>query len=350
MKTLFFSNLLNPCVNKLFFIFGYLFFLLYAFQARSGETFITETVWVENRSPIMQLFSLSRPDFYPNQTTGTITWSPRLEVVNYISSTRKGGDFIFIDGETWQISNTLRFQLNPQTQIQATLPWIKHNEGLFDNFIYHFHELFQLLQNGRTQEFNDRMTWIFESNGEQVLLYEENTSALGDLQLKLFWTPESKRNIQLSGLLKLPTGNFAHQTGSENIDIGFSATHMNPDWFRQREFLEHKTLAFWYGAGISYIGKAQKLKDFDNYPLSLTFRSGLALEISPKWQLKIQADTNSPLFNTKIRELGWFPVQLTTAIAHTINESTQVDFSIIEDLRPRSAPDVIFNSGLSIHF
>jgi len=319
-------------------------------QTSVAGTFTTSTISTENRSPIIQLFSLARGDYQPNRGIGDFTWQPLVEVSNYISSTRKSGDFILLDGETSFFINTFRYQYTPETTIQTSLPLLSHNKGFLDQFIYHFHDALQLPQNGRTSNNHDRMKWVLQSNSEEVLRFEEPQGSIGDISFKIGWKPKAHSDIQLNYLVKIPTGSFKKQTGSENVDIGVSASQMNPEWFKQRNFLSDSTLAFWFGGGLSYLGKTDELSKFKRYPFSFTLRTGIAWSLYASWQLKFQMDTNSPLFKTEIRELGWFPVQFSIASTYNIKRNIQADFLIIEDLRPRATPDVTFSTGLSYTF
>jgi len=319
----------------------------------AAQTYRTETLAVENRSPIIQLFSLSRAEYFKANKPASVIWKSRFEIINYISATQKNNETFFIDGESLNLSNAFQYQLSENSQLHFIVPWISHNGGITDRFIYNFHDTLQLPQNGRSLEQNNRMLWFLSSNNEEVLSFKNHSSGIGDIQLKYIWSPEQSGNafndnIQFSTLLKLPSGSFEKQTGSGNVDFGISAIHTNPAWFKERRFLSEITLSFWYGAGINFIGRSSGLKLLDRNPFAFTFRSGLAWKLSPTWQLKIQTDTSSPLFKSEIRELGWFPLQFTVASSHTINENTKIDFMIAEDLRPRSAPDVIFSTGMSL--
>lgn len=338
--------------HNVFIIVIFLLITITPSTSDAAQTYTTETLAVENRSPIMQLFSLSRPEYFTDYKPASVVWQPKFEIINYISATRKSNDTFFIDGESLIVSNTFQYQLSDNSQLHFLIPWISHSGGTADRFIYNFHDAFQLPQNGRSLEQNNRMLWFLSSNNEEVLNFQNNSSGIGDIQLKYIWTPEAgnlfEDKVQLSTLLKLPSGSFDKQTGSGNVDLGISAIHTNPAWFKERRFLSEITLSFWYGAGINYIGRSSGLKLLDRNPFALTFRSGLAWKLSPTWQLKIQSDTSSPLFKTEIRELGWFPLQLTLASSHTINKRTKIDFTLAEDLRPRSAPDVIFSAGMSL--
>ena len=316
-------------------------------MCQSAETFSTGTLPIENRSPYLNIFSFSRPDFEVQTPNNELIWRPRLEVINFISSTRKSKDFSLIDGETWIASNTIQYQLNENIQVDLTIPWISHGGGISDRFIYQFHNVFQLPQNGRTKDGNDDMRWLLHSNNE--VLIDQNTSirGVGDISAKVSWTTPRFANTKFSGKLKLPTGSLDKFTGSEEFDFGISVLQYNPPWFESRNFWSETVLSLWYGLGYSVIGKTKLYDEFKTKLGTFTARIGAGWMTMPGWQIKMQLDSNSPLFETKIRELGWYPIQFSIGSSHKLGHASSLDLVIVEDLRPRSAPDVIFSIGFN---
>jgi hypothetical protein len=324
--------------------------LLVSTMTYSAEYFETESINFYNSGPILSLFSFIRPEALSNKEIGTFTYKNQLSLSNYISSTSKDGDQFFIDGESWVLRNTLNYQLSANFLISASLPWLKHSGGISDNFIYNFHDIFQLPQNGRRKENNDDIRWILNSDGVNLLNVEDELSAWGDLSITGQLTSQVTPSLKWAFMTKFPTGDYDKQTGSEKLEFGISVVQSNPDWFKNRTILKDIHLAFWYGSGVSYIGQVNSLKRLDQKPYIVTARSGLAYSPYQDWHLKCQLDIHSPLFNTKIRELGWLPVQISFSTWHRLSQSTNFEFVIIEDLRPRSAPDVIFQTSLQTTF
>lgn len=318
--------------------------------SNAAEVYRTATIDVTNLSPVIQLFALTQPDFYLNHKTNTTHLKSRLELINYLSQTNKGDEYFFIDGETLIATNTYQQQLSDNSIFHLSIPWISHNKGVADSFIYNFHELFQLPQNGRSNERENQLDWVLRKNNANVINLRNHQSGIGDIRLKLSWTPKSLDNTQITTQLKLPTGSFKKQTGSEKVDFGLSILKNNPDWLKKRNWLSDFPLSVWYGAGINYVSAISALEDFDAYPFIATLRSGIAWSIYPHWSLKAQFDSNTPLFNSNIRELGWMPVQISIATEHKLFNNISLNFVLIEDLRPRASPDVTFSSELSIKF
>lgn len=324
--------------------------LCYTSITNAADYFFSESIQFDNQAPILSLFSYSTPEIIKPKTVKSISFKQQLSISNYISSTSKESEQFLMDGETWEIKNILRYQFSPEILVSTSIPWIKHHGGIADSFIYNFHDLFQLPQNGRTKENENELRWILNKDGENILNQSSKQEALGDVDITVQLTPSNTPSIYWSWLIKLPTGNYDAQTGSEKFETGFSFTQLNPDWFRNRTVLPNINLAFWYGFGASYIGKVNALSALNQNRYLLTYRSGLAYAPKDKWHIKCQLDTHSPLFDSEIRELGWHPIQISFSSWHQISDSTTLEFVILEDIRPRTTPDVIFQTSYEVTF
>lgn len=334
-------------------LFPLLLILCFAVLSRLGsaaQTFETDTITLFNNGPVMNLFAVSRPDFITTKPAKSSTIRAQYELTNYISSTAKDADLLFIDGETLTLRHSYRFQYNNHIQLGFSIPWIRHSGGIADSFIFDFHDLLQLPQNGRKENNEYDIRWRLSHDNQILIDIDDNLSGWGDLSITAQLTPQDTPSARWTFMTKLPTGSFEKQTGSERLDMGVSFTEMNPDWFKNRTFLSDFNLAFWYGAGINYLGNTKQLEAMDQKPLVVTLRTGAAYSPISNWHLKTQLDSQSPLYDTEIRELGWFPLMISFATSHRFGSGSLLEFVIIEDLRPRSAPDVIFQTNYQITF
>lgn len=349
MRSLTKTNLKYMTTFPYLIFFMLLNFFLSSF-ATAGQSIDTNTITVFNNSPIVNLVALSRPDFATQKPPKSFTFRAQYEITNYISSTAKNADVLFIDGETLTLRHSISYQFNPGLQLAISIPWIKHSGGMADQFIYNFHDILQLPQNGRTEANEDDIRWRLIHEGQTLLSVQDTLSGWGDISITAQLTPPDSPSVRWSFMTKLPTGDFEEQTGSGKLDLGLSFSEMNPQWFKQRKLLAETDLALWYGAGINYLGKIKQLRALDQAPLVATFRTGAAYAPLESWQLKLQLDSQSPLFDTEIRELGWFPLMLSFASSHQFGSDSILELVITEDLRPRSAPDVIFQTTYQTTF
>ncbi len=333
--------------------YSYLLGLLLNFSLLTctyAQALETETISFFNNGPVANLFAVARPDFYQPIPEKQLRYHLQFELSNYISSTNKNDDLFYIDGETAILRQTWRFQYNEQLQFGFSIPWMRHSGGHADAFIYSFHDILQLPQNGRKKENEDQILWRLRHQGDLLLGVDDNLSGWGDVSITAQLTPSESSSVSWTFMTKLPTGRFEKQTGSEAIDLGFSYTEMNPDWFTSRTWLSDVALALWYGGGLSYLGRSRELSALDQYRLVAAARTGFSYSPYKNWQLKAQLDSQSPLFDTDIRELGWFPLIISFAANYQFTRQSNFEFVIVEDLRPRSAPDVIFQTNYKTLF
>lgn len=319
-----------------------------ASSSRAASTFTTPSLVIENRTPILATTSIIKPDVRALPAANRLEGSTRAELINYLSAGNSGMDGYYIDGETWHLTQSLSLGVGDAGSLILELPWLRHGEGISDHFIYHFHDVLQLPQNGRTPNRHDQQLWDLRVGGQTLLRVEQTESGLGDVRLR--WH-QPLGSSQLGMALKLPTGDFDKQTGSDEFDLGVSLAQQNPDWFRQRNVLAETALALWYGVSLNYVQVNDLLADeLDARPWILAARAGLGWQVSPRWILKTQIDANSPFFDSEIRELGWVPLMIGIASETLITPTTAFDFMIIEDLRPRTSPDVVLSLGLRYRF
>lgn len=317
-------------------------------QSYAEQVFQTSSIHVDNRSPFLMLFGLSRPHVTSLLQDEQWRYNARFELSNYLSAHRGSKENIFIDGETWILSQSLEFNWQDY-QIGVMIPWLKHGPGKLDRSIYTFHDLLQLPQNGRTDDRHDEIYWRLEMDSNEISTLNQSTHRLGDIQLHLT-TALNNPQWQINAMLKLPSGRFSKQSGSEALDAGIAFSQANPDWLAKRSWLSKHALSFWWGSGLTYVGKSDKLDAMDQYPLAATFRVGMAWKSTEHWQIKGQLDSNSPLFDSEIRELGWMPVQASLSGQYRFSDTRYLSATIIEDLRPRVTPDVIFSFEFSTLF
>ena len=320
-------------------------------NTHAAQTFYCDTIAVSNNNPIAMLFAHPKPSFDTSELPGTITLKATAELSNYISTTNGLDDKLRLDGETWRMRNEFKYQINEYFHIQFQRSWLKHSGGISDRFIYHFHDVLALPQNGRSDQYHDQLYWQIQVDGNQLVNLKNDHVSWGDTELTLSWKPQGlDTNTQYNASLKLPTGEDSPFSSSGNFDFNLSLSTQNPDWFESRDFLKDKALSLWYGAGLGYLGKTKELDGLSHYHISLALRTGAAWSIFTSWILKMQLDAFSPLLDTNLRELGWVPIQISFESAHQLSDNIWLSAMIGEDIRPRSVPDVVLGTGLSIKF
>jgi len=305
----------------------------------AAQTYWTSTLNIENRSPVISTFAIARPDYVPFIKTDTIQSLTRVEISNYLSAHQDANHFFFIDGESTYLTQTFRARID-DWMLALSIPWIHHGDGIFDRAIYDFHRILGMPQNGRTDNRHDELDWRLVHRGQTLISMDSHTNGIGDSRASAIYALSGNEQLQVQ--VKLPTGSFKKQTGSDAWDAGFSYSQQNPDWLASRTWLNNAALAFWWGTGLTLLGHVSELDALDQNRLVLSLRSGLGWQMHPSAQIKVQLDANSPLFDSDIRELGWVPVQASIGGEYAPSDQFALRLAIVEDLRPRVTPDVVF--------
>lgn len=308
---------------------------------------VPKAIDTENRSPIISFYQLVRPRLMAQMSDQSWRSESRIDLSNYLSSTSKNDEYYFIDGESTYYTQTLRYQHN-LWQFGLRLNYVSHDRGFLDRAIYDFHDLFSMPQNGRVDDAHDLFMWQLEARGQNLINANSSSSALGDTSLIASRALTS--NQSLSAQIKIPTGSLDELSGSEAWDAGISYSHFNPDWLTSRNWLNQFALGFWWGIGLNYLSTADSLALLKENHWVLTAATGFTWNIVPAWQVQLQFDTNSPLFDSPVRELGWVPLQTSIGLNYSIDTNRELQAVIIEDLRPRATPDVIFSLGYQHNF
>jgi len=195
MRCLTKTNLKNMMTFK-YLIFFILLNIFISSWATAANTIETNTISVFNNSPIVNLFGLARPDYSTHKPLRSLTLRAQYELTNYISSTAKNADVFFIDGETLSLRHSIQYQYSSNLQLSVSIPWIKHSGGNADQFIYNFHDLLQLPQNGRTEANEDDIRWRLIHKGQTLLSVNDKQSAWGDTSITAQLTPATNPSVR----------------------------------------------------------------------------------------------------------------------------------------------------------
>ncbi|MFC1837549.1 DUF3187 family protein [Thermodesulfobacteriota bacterium] len=83
---------------------------------------------------------------------------------------------------------------------------------------------------------------------------------------------------------------------------------------------------------------------------ALAARVGLGWQASRRFQLKLQLDTHSPLYDSDIKEIGESGLQVVIGGSLFMSDNAYIDLSIAEDLDISTAADVAFQLALVITY
>ncbi|KZZ40594.1 hypothetical protein A3758_07630 [Oleiphilus sp. HI0118] len=298
-----------------------------------------------NLSPVIgQLPQIDYPAL-DAKSSSAARYTLDIASANYLSSGDDGNSLYNIDGETSTVQQSLEFTLGKNVA-GITNRWFKHSTGVMDQLIYDFHDLFGMPQNGRTENNQNQLNWRIQSNNQDIYSLTRSQTGFGDTTLFYeFRELEAFSNLRVS--LSIPTGSTSKRTSTDTYGFTVSSSLTGPDLFLSQSYLP--TLRTWFGAGASILHSNHEFGELKPNPLILGGTMGMGYDATNSLSLEAQLDTNSPYFDSSIRELGWVPIIASVAVNYELR-SAKLQLGFNEDLRPSTSPDFSLFSSFRYDF
>jgi hypothetical protein len=298
-----------------------------------------------NQLPFKQIFGLPSLDNSPLTETGK--W--RVGVITNISNTfdvsATANEQIVTDVETLRASLVLNYAVRNNWQLGIEVPYVRHSGGFLDDFIYDWHDFFNMPQNGRTKDYSDRLQISYLSPTGTSFAMSESGGDIGDIRINSAYTkPWDNRALIFSTELKLPTGDFDKLTGSGGIDLSVGLTINDP------YSLEKYRISLYGGVAGIYLGDIDGVISAAQNNFALAGRVGIGWQASRLIQLKMQVDAQTPLYDSEIKEMGDPALQLVIGGSLTFTDDAYLDISIAEDINTSTAADVAFQLALVVTY
>ena len=253
---------------------------------------------------------------------------------NYFSSANHDDLSYKIDGETATIQQTFELGLESGL-IGITNRWFKHSPGSMDSMIYDFHDMFGMPQNGRTKASNEQIDWLIEANNQDVYTLNRSSSGFGDTSL--FYELRGVKEIPNLRLeISIPSSRTTKRTSTDTWGLSVSSSLMGPELFADQDYLP--SLNTWFGFGATALHNEDTLDAINLNPLVASFVAGAIYNATDSWDFEAQLNTNSPYFDSEIRELGWVPIIASFASGYQF-DSAKAQLGFSQDLRPGTSPD-----------
>lgn len=245
-----------------------------------------------------------------------------------------GTEIAAFDSETGVTTFSARIKLPGALESYLNIPWITQSAGQLDSMIYNWHEWFGLPQGKRTRDTNDQFQLRYWEDEQSILASTEPSRALGDTRLGLVLPLDgSGFNGVVQSELRLPTGSAEELsgTGALGVSLGLGA-HTSNDWLGSG--------ALWYGGlGLSWNELGDTPLAYRQKSFMVSGRGGAQWQWFPACLFKIQLDSNSPAYDSDLKELGGVPLQLTAGLTFGLAENWWGDFTVTEDLNPGASSD-----------
>jgi len=298
-----------------------------------------------NQLPFKQIFGLPSLDNSPLAEAGK--W--RLNVITNISNTYNisagANDQIVNDAETFRGSLIVSYGFLDNWQLSVEVPYIRHDGGFLDDFIYDWHDFFNMPQNGRTKDNSDQLQISYLSGAGSSFAVLDSTSGLGDIRINgAFSRPWKDRTLIFSTELKFPTGDYDKLTGSGGYDFSLGLMINDP------HSLGKYRITLYGGLAGVFLGDIDGELAAVQNNFALAGRAGIGWQAGKLIQLKLQLDALSALYDSDLKEMGDPAFQLVMGGSLTFSDDVYLDISVAEDINTSTAADVAFQLALVVTF
>ena len=305
-------------------------------NAQPGTPFLTR-----NQSPLALIYGIPYASNARLLEQNKSRWISSLNISNQLIDQAGSNDQLVIDLETWQLNLFYDYALNNNWMFRLQLPLVAHSGGILDSPIDAFHQALDLPEGLRPLFPRNEITINYRQSNVDIINVNSNQKDMGDISLQLAWQAKKTNNMAISywGSLKLPTGDYRKLTGSGSTDI---ASWGSIDY-------QLNSSHWLYGQlGLIYMQNNKVLNDIHK-KWGIFSNFGIEFQQWNPITLKAQIDFNSALFDSNILFMGDV-YQLTFGGSYLLDEMHKIDFSIGEDIKRSSSPDVSFNISWWVNF
>jgi hypothetical protein len=299
---------------------------------------------LSDRQPLAQLYNL------PAARSGAVLTADRtvtrfgFDVANNFASSQRGGETVFLDGESRRLELGATRGLGNGWEIGFSLPWISYSGGSLDNFIEGWHRTFGLPDGDRPAYRRNRLRFQYQRAGTDELNITNAESGVGDLQLNAAYSLSSTTHsaVALAAAINLPTGDADKLTGSDatNLSLTLAAT---------RYALFDLPLTATVNVGSMWLERGAVLGDRQKNTVWFG-AAEIGWAVADAWRLKAQLAAHTAFYRSDLRELGAASAQLLLGGSVRLSPRYWLDIAVGEDIAVDTAPDVTLQLALRTAF
>lgn len=299
---------------------------------------VAQVLALRNQHPFLQVFGL--PLFQDAHLADAGRWNSlySFDVVNHADAARIGAETLILDGESYFLSLSFRRGINDWLELGIDIPVVAHSDGVFDNVIEGWHDLFGMSNAQRTGPSN-RLRLIYERDGDLYYNINSGVSGIGDIQLsaaiaiRKASTPGDV-SLSLRSSVKLPTGNADDLLGSGAADFSLGLyANKSYSLFKRR-------LRLGGFAGLLALGEGDVLPAWQE---SVVPVAGIAAN----WQwndelgFTVQTQLEGSYFDSALEILGNNTFQFSVGADYYVPDKNLLfSVGLVEDLFANTTPDV----------
>ncbi len=177
---------------------------------------------VRSHNPFLQIYGLPLFQGAELQPRGKSSWQLTLDIANHADASERDEESIILDGESYFLTLSWRHGVTDWLELGVDVPLTAHQEGVLDNVIEGWHDLFGMT-NSKREGPSNRLHFRYERPGMPAFDLQNGVAGLGDarvhagvpLRLKSLGVDDA---LTLRAGVKLPTGDADDLLGSGATD------------------------------------------------------------------------------------------------------------------------------------
>ncbi len=313
----------------------------------SGNSHLTAPFAVTNTNPFIIIHGLPVMEEASLLNAGSSSFQFQFDITNNSIASETAREAITLDGETYRARLIWKRGLDNGWQIGAELPLIAHHNGVMDNFIEGWHDLFGFSNRDRDPGPKNRLLYRYARDGVTHNELSSGANGVGDIRFvvsKQLGDVHSDRVWALHAGLKLPTGDADRLMGSGATDLAFWISGAMPNLWREQRLGGYAQL------GILAMDEADILSEVQR---DAVWFAGFGLH----WGgldgiiIKCQVDLNDAFYDSDLAQLGRRSTLLTVGGTIPLDDShSAIDIAIGENLMTDATPDFMINLAYHKHF
>jgi hypothetical protein len=299
----------------------------------------SEPLYVKNLSPVTGLLGLPSQRDAQSAPGGELQLALHTSIANQYVNEVSETEYVRLDGETTRVALELRYGLAENWDVQLEVPWLKQSGGDLDGLIDDWHDFWGMSDGGRSDAPGNELNYYYASPDGGFSL-QDNSSGIGDVSLSLshafYQDVDSTASVAVG---------YKFGTGDDNDFLGSGADDIYIALRFSGAQLSDLPLT-WHGqAGYLRAGDSDVLKGVQEKNL---WFAGVAVDwqFARRWSLIAQIDSNAAPMDSDQTSVGDDAFMGTLGTRWSFARHWSVDFSFVEDIRLKTAPDVTFQASL----
>lgn len=304
--------------------------LVLMLAARPSAAQLAEPMQIRNLNPLVAIFGLPAWDTVAPGNR----FAASLEIANHFEFSAKGGEYLGFDGETARTTLSFSHGFAERWQLGIELPLFHVGGGVLDNAIDAWHSALHLPDGGRNERPEDQLSFSLRHSGITFFQLVDAQNGLGDLQLKGARAFGGDRGFVVEAGVKLATGDAEMLAGSGSVDEWLTLLRTRP--LPNRRY----AAGYYWGLGLMHVGDPEVI-EFRSRTWVYTGVLGGSWQRWPRFGLKAQLDVHTPFYDSPLEEIGETAIEATFGAWMQRRKDSRLEFALVEDLRVRTAPDVV---------